>query len=169
MSWSNEVKTPGTAAWRARTDSGPAAGGGGLPALPCTGPPALVRETRVAATDPMREPTHDPSGSPAPDQEPERPQRPRLPLHVRIGLFLLGWLLVLVGVAGLVLPGIQGVLTILIGAALLSLVSEIAYELLRKSLRRWPWAWDRVERFRGSTHDRLHRWFHRGDDEPPSV
>jgi hypothetical protein len=115
----------------------------------------------------MPGPTRDQPGPPVPDQEPERP--PRLPLYVRIGLFLIGWLLVLVGVAGLVLPGIQGVLTILIGAALLSLVSEIAYELLRKSLRRWPWAWDRVERFRDSAHERLHRWFHRGGGEPPAA
>lgn len=103
-----------------------------------------------------------------PEPPDQAPARPPLPLYVRIGLFLIGWLLVLVGVAGLVLPGIQGVFTILVGAALLSLVSEIAYELLRRSLRRWPHAWDRVERFRDGAHDRLHRWFHRGgDDEPP--
>jgi uncharacterized membrane protein YbaN (DUF454 family) len=73
----------------------------------------------------------------------------------------LGWLLVLIGIAGLVLPGIQGVLTLLIGVAVLSLVSELAYELLRKALRRWPAAWERIESFRKSAHKRLQR-FHRG-------
>ena len=92
-----------------------------------------------------------------------RPHRP-LPLWVRIGVFLVGWLLVLIGIAGLVLPGIQGVFTILVGAALLSLVSEIAYELLRKCLHRWPRAWDRVERFRDRAHEKLHGWFHRETD-----
>ena len=82
---------------------------------------------------------------------------PRLSLAVRVALFVVGWLLVLVGVAGLVLPGIQGIFTILVGAAVLSLVSEAAHNLLRKSLRRWPAAWSRVERFR----ERAHTWLHR--------
>ena len=84
----------------------------------------------------------------------------RLPLWVRLSLFALGWLLILVGIAGLVLPGIQGVLTLLVGVAGLSLVSELAYELLRKALRRWPAAWTRVESFREKAHRKLHR-FHR--------
>jgi len=88
---------------------------------------------------------------------PPRRRHPPLSLGARIGLFVIGWLLVLIGVAGLVLPGIQGVLTILAGAAVLSLVSELAYELLRKSLRRWPKAWRRVESLRDRVHSRLHR------------
>jgi putative transmembrane protein PGPGW len=146
-------------------------------------PPELAERTETAeeaapkALMTTDEPAPGLPGAPAPDQAPDQsPARPRLPLplplHVRIGLFLIGWLLVLVGVAGLVLPGIQGVLTILVGAALLSLVSEIAYELLRRSLGRWPRAWDRVERFRDRAHDRLHRWFHRDDGdggEPPPA
>jgi hypothetical protein len=64
-------------------------------------------------------------------------------------------------VAGLVLPGIQGVLTILVGAALLSLDNELVYRGLRRLLTRWPDAWHRVERFRERAHDRLHGWVHR--------
>jgi uncharacterized membrane protein YbaN (DUF454 family) len=70
---------------------------------------------------------------------------------------MVGWLLVLVGIAGLVLPGIQGIATILFGAALLSVASEMAYELLRKGFQRWPSVWDRFERFR----EKMHRWLHR--------
>lgn len=78
-----------------------------------------------------------------------------LPLAVRIVCFLLGWLLVLIGVAGLVLPGIQGVFTIFIGAAVLSLVSELIYERLRDLLSRWPSLWRRIEGFRLKLHRRL--------------
>jgi hypothetical protein len=87
--------------------------------------------------------------------------RPPLPVGVRIGIFIVGWLLILVGVAGLVLPGIQGIATILIGAALLSLDNELVYRGLRRGLARWPKVWRRVEHFREKAHDRIHRMFHR--------
>jgi Putative transmembrane protein (PGPGW) len=87
--------------------------------------------------------------------------RPRLPLWVRVGIFAVGWLLILVGVAGLVLPGIQGIATILVGAALLSLDNELVYRGLRRLLARWPQLWRRVEGFRETSRDRLHRLFHR--------
>lgn len=82
-----------------------------------------------------------------------------LPLKLRIGLFLVGWMLVLVGVVGLVLPGIQGILTLFLGASLLSLVSELVYELLHLLLARWPRILRRVEVFRWRTHRRLRRRF----------
>jgi hypothetical protein len=88
--------------------------------------------------------------------------RPPLPVGVRIAIFVIGWILVLVGVAGLVLPGIQGIATILIGAALLSLDNALVYRGLRKLLRRWPDILHRLEHFREKTHDRIHRMFHRG-------
>jgi len=97
--------------------------------------------------------------------------RPRLRLGVRIGVFVVGWILILVGVAGLVLPGIQGVLTIILGAALLSLDNELIYRLMRRAFLRWPHLWDKVERLREKTHDRLHRLFHRDErdeKEPPA-
>ncbi|HEV2853004.1 MAG TPA: PGPGW domain-containing protein [Thermoanaerobaculia bacterium] len=87
--------------------------------------------------------------------------RPPLPLGIRVGIFIVGWLLILVGVAGLVLPGIQGIATILIGAALLSLDNELIYRGLRRGLARWPNLWRRIEHFREKAHDRIHRTFHR--------
>lgn len=89
-----------------------------------------------------------------------RLRRP-LPLWLRVLLLLIGWIVVLIGIAGLILPGIQGIATILIGAAILSVASEIAYEWTRWALRRWPWLWDRVERFRDRIHDKLHDLVHR--------
>jgi hypothetical protein len=88
-----------------------------------------------------------------------RLRRP-LPLWLRILVFLVGWIVVLVGIAGLVLPG-PGIPTIIAGAAILSIVSEATYELTRKSLQRWPSIWSRVEAFRERIHDRLHAFAHR--------
>ncbi|HKI05757.1 MAG TPA: PGPGW domain-containing protein, partial [Thermoanaerobaculia bacterium] len=84
-----------------------------------------------------------------------------LSMGVRVGIFVVGWLLILVGVAGLVLPGIQGIATILVGAALLSLDNALFYRGLRRLLSRWPHLWRRLESFREKDHDRLHRMFHR--------
>jgi len=78
-----------------------------------------------------------------------------LALWMRALLFLVGWLLVLVGIAGLVLPGIQGVLTLVAGAAVLSLVSEIAYKVMRWSFQRWPRGWRKVSKWRRKLRTRL--------------
>ena len=83
-------------------------------------------------------------------------RRFKLSLASRILFFAAGWGLVLVGLAGLALPGIQGILTILAGVAVLSVASETAYRILKRLLHRWPPVWDRIERFR----NRLHRWLH---------
>lgn len=81
---------------------------------------------------------------------------PPLPTSTRVLLLLLGWILVLVGLAGLVLPGLQGVLTLLLGAALLSLVSRSALRLLRRIFARWPYGWRRLLKLRR----RIHRYLH---------
>ena len=80
-----------------------------------------------------------------------------LPIKIRIAVFLIGWLLILVGILGLVLPGIQGILTLAIGAALLSLASEVVYERMRRSFHRWPQTWRKLEGVRF----RLLRWLRR--------
>jgi hypothetical protein len=77
-----------------------------------------------------------------------------LPLGWRIFFIISGWVLVLVGIAGLALPGIQGVLTIAFGGALLSVASETAYWVLRWAFQRWPRGWRKVEH----TRRQLYRW-----------
>jgi uncharacterized protein (TIGR02611 family) len=79
-----------------------------------------------------------------------------LPFWVRISVLAVGWIVVLVGVAGLVLPG-PGGQTILAGLAILSISSELAHRCMRWSLQRWPKLSRRVESFR----TRLHNWLHR--------
>jgi hypothetical protein len=87
--------------------------------------------------------------------------RAPLPLGIRIGIFVVGWLLILIGIAGLVLPGIQGVFTIVAGAALISLDNELVYRGLRRVFQRWPRIWDRIERFREKSHAWIQRRIHR--------
>jgi uncharacterized membrane protein YbaN (DUF454 family) len=84
---------------------------------------------------------------------------------LRVVVLLVGWVVLLVGVAGLVLPGIQGVVTILLGAAILSVASELAHRWMRQLLQRWPKVWDRVDGFRDKIYDKLHRMVHRRDGE----
>ena len=85
------------------------------------------------------------------------PQVPPLTPTARFLLLILGWLLILVGLAGLVLPGLQGVVTLFLGAAALSLVSRTMLEGLRYLFRRWPRAWRFILRARR----RVHHWISR--------
>ena len=64
--------------------------------------------------------------------------------------------------AAIITDFIQGILTILVGVAVLSLASETAYRLLKRLLHRWPPVWTRIERFR----ERIHDWLHRGKSAP---
>ena len=100
-----------------------------------------------------------PSKPPSEGTGRHRLQHPPPALWARLLLLGLGWFLLLVGVAGLLLPGIQGILTMLFGAAVLSLASETVYRLLRSLLRdRWPGLWHRLNGFRDRWRARLARW-----------
>jgi hypothetical protein len=84
-------------------------------------------------------------------------RRAPLPTWLRVTLIVIGVVLVVVGIAGLVLPGLQGIVTILAGLALLSLVSRQTHGFLRWTLRPWPKLRKRVERLRR----RFQSWLHR--------
>lgn len=86
---------------------------------------------------------------------PSRARRHRLPQFTRIGFFVVGWTLVAVGLAGLVLPGIQGVVTILAGLSVLSVVSRTAHGWTRQVLRRWPGLRRKMERLRWRLRQRF--------------
>jgi len=79
---------------------------------------------------------------------------PPLPRRTRWLLLLLGWTLLWVGLIGLVLPGIQGILTLLAGAAVLSLVDPALERWLDRRLRNRPWARNKLHKLRR----RIHRW-----------
>ena len=81
-------------------------------------------------------------------------RRPQLSPITRVFLIVAGWLLVLLGIVGLVLPGLQGVLTLVLAAAVLSLVSTRVLELMRYFFRPWPKGWRRLLQMRR----RIARW-----------
>lgn len=56
----------------------------------------------------------------------------------RIGVLLLGWGFVLLGIAGLFLPVLQGILFLLIGLVILSSEYVWAHKLLQKLRERFP-------------------------------
>jgi len=71
-------------------------------------------------------------------------------------LLATGWVLVVVGVAGLILPGVQGILTLFVALALLSAGSATAHRWIRGWFGRWPKGWRRIEKLRR----RVRRWLH---------
>jgi len=104
----------------------------------------------------------EPEDHPAAPPETAAHLRHPLPLWVHIAVLAAGWVVLLIGVAGLVLPG-PGVLMILAGLAILSISSELAHRCMRRTLRRWPGLARRVESFRTRLHDWLHRMVRRGE------
>ncbi len=82
---------------------------------------------------------------------------PPLPTWKRLVLWVLGWFLVLLGLAGMALPVLQGWVMLFLATAVLSLVSEGIYKLLRRLFSLSPKSWRRVLRLRRWVHRRLHR------------
>lgn len=113
--------------------------------------PDIAAEPRIEGARRAGEP------APTPESPPEKPrpagvgrrrQRP-LPLGTRVVLATLGSVLLILGIAGLFLPFLQGILFLMLAAAVLSLASDRVYGWLRGLLRdRTPSFWERVERFR---------------------
>lgn len=117
--------------------------------------------TSSAATDPAPSdpdfPDSDPSEqSPAGIHQRRRRRKLRpLSLGVRVTLHVLGWILVVVGIAGFFLPVLPGGLALAAGLAVLSVASRRLHRWLRPKFRRWPGGWKKLERFRRRLHRRL--------------
>ncbi len=73
----------------------------------------------------------------------------------KIGLLIVGWFFIVLGILGLFLPILQGVLFILIGLAILSSRSEIVKRFLKHLEERYPHHHERVEKWRV----RIRGWF----------
>ena len=102
--------------------------------------------------------TSDDTGGTDKDSAPTPPPRQhRLSVVTRLVVLGVGWLLILIGIVGLALPGLQGILTLLLGAALLSVASDTVHRLFRRLLRRWPTLSDRFEHLRQKLHEKLAR------------
>ena len=98
-----------------------------------------------------------------PDEKPhhhrtfKRPHLPSLHIGVRIVLLAIGWVVLALGFAGLLLPGLQGILMIILGAAILSVASERVHRSLKSLLQRWPKVSERLDHLRHTVHDKLTR------------
>lgn len=99
----------------------------------------------------------EPTSAPPSALTDDPPRRQRLSLTVRIVLIIIGWAVLLVGIAGLLLPGIQGILTIIAGAAILSVASDRVHRWLHRALRRWPKMRARLDSFHHKLHSKLSR------------
>jgi hypothetical protein len=105
-----------------------------------------------------------PPQSPAPRARarPDDRRRPlrrdiELPLWAKALFLVVGWLLVVLGIAGLFLPVLQGFLLLIPGLAILSLVSDRLHSFLRARFRRWPRGWRRMQKFRRRVERRFAR------------
>ena len=73
----------------------------------------------------------------------------------KIGLLIIGWFFIVLGILGLFLPFLQGILFILIGLAILSSRSEIIKRLLKHLEERYPHHHQRIENLR----EKIRSWF----------
>ncbi len=83
-----------------------------------------------------------------------------------IGLVIIGWCFIVLGILGLFLPILQGILFILIGLAILSSRSETIRRLLKHLEERYPQYHEKIEVWGGEVEEMVqerlsvHRAFH---------
>jgi len=72
-----------------------------------------------------------------------------------IGLLIIGWFFVGLGIIGLFLPILQGILFLIIGLAILSSRSELVKRFLKHIEERYPHLHERVEIWK----EKIRNWF----------
>ena len=73
----------------------------------------------------------------------------------KIGILIIGWLFIGLGIIGLFLPILQGILFIIIGLAILSSRSEVVKRFLKHLEERHPHLHELVEIWR----EKIRNWF----------
>ena len=63
----------------------------------------------------------------------------------KIGILIIGWLFIVLGILGLFLPLLQGILFILIGLSILSSRSTLVRRFLKRIEERFPHHFERIE------------------------
>ena len=79
----------------------------------------------------------------------------------RLGILVLGWIFILLGIAGLFLPVLQGILFLLIGLILLSTEYVWAHKLLTRLKTRFPKIAVHADAAHHKVDRIIARWFHR--------
>jgi uncharacterized membrane protein YbaN (DUF454 family) len=74
-----------------------------------------------------------------------------------IGILIIGWVFIGVGIIGLFLPFLQGILFIVIGLAILSSRSELVKRFLKYLEVRYPRYHEWVETWRKKIRKRFHK------------
>lgn len=82
----------------------------------------------------------------------------------RVALLVVGWAFILLGIAGLFLPVLQGILFLLIGLFILSSEYVWAHQLLQRLKLRFPHFAEHFERARQRADAWMSRTFHK---KPP--
>ena len=85
----------------------------------------------------------------------------------RVLVLALGWMFILLGVAGLFLPILQGILFLLIGLVILSTEYIWAHHLLRRLRECFPWLAEHVDLAKERAHHWLRRFSRRAPDSDP--
>jgi len=75
-----------------------------------------------------------------------------------IGMLIIGWVFIGLGILGLFLPLLQGVLFIMIGLAILSSRSEMVKRFLKHLEERYPQHHNRIEIWR----EKIRNWLGKG-------
>jgi uncharacterized membrane protein YbaN (DUF454 family) len=83
----------------------------------------------------------------------------------RIGILVLGWAFILLGIAGLFLPVLQGILFLLIGLIILSTEYVWAHKLLARLKARFPKLAEHADAAHHKAERLMARWFQR---DPPA-
>ncbi len=73
----------------------------------------------------------------------------------KLGLLIIGWFFIVLGILGLFLPFLQGILFILIGLTILSSRSETIRHFLRHLEERYPQHHKRIEIW----EEKIRSWF----------
>jgi uncharacterized membrane protein YbaN (DUF454 family) len=83
-----------------------------------------------------------------------------LPLDAikKVGLLIIGWLFIVLGIFGLFLPFLQGILFILIGLAILSSRSKVIKLILKYLEERYPHLHKKIEIWK----EKIRGWFKKG-------
>ena len=76
----------------------------------------------------------------------------------KIGMLIIGWVFIGLGILGLFLPLLQGILFIMIGLAILSSRSEMVKRFLKHLEERYPQHHNRIEIWR----EKIRNWLGKG-------
>ena len=73
----------------------------------------------------------------------------------KIGILIIGWLFIGLGILGLFLPLLQGVIFIMIGLAILSSRSELVRRFLKHLEERYPHHYEKILAWK----EKIRNWF----------